>query len=90
MERNRLSEHTPPVFRSRRVVTPEGERPATVHVFDGTIRRVSEWDDVPRGAALAVTSRKAKAPSLKSLKSAICAALLPVIATLAALMTMMK
>lgn len=52
MERDRLSGEAPPVFRSRRVVTAEGERPAAVHVSDGTIRRVADWDDVPRGAAV--------------------------------------
>ena len=34
------------VLRSRRVVTPEGVRPAAVHVVDGTIARVAEWTDV--------------------------------------------
>jgi allantoinase len=40
------------VFRSRRVVTPEGVRPAAVYVSDGVIRRVAAWEDVPRGAAV--------------------------------------
>lgn len=52
MERDQLSEETPPIFRSRRVVTPEGVRAAAVHVRDGVIRRVSDWDDVPRGMAV--------------------------------------
>jgi allantoinase len=34
------------VLRSRRVVTPEGVRPAAVHVADGKIARVAEWTDV--------------------------------------------
>ncbi|HSN28106.1 MAG TPA: allantoinase AllB [Kofleriaceae bacterium] len=34
------------VLRSRRVVTPEGVRPAAVHVKGGVIDRVGAWDDV--------------------------------------------
>jgi allantoinase len=34
------------VLRSRRVVTPDGVRPAAVHVADGKIARVAEWTDV--------------------------------------------
>ena len=37
--------NTPAVFRSRRVVLPDGVRAATVHVRDGAITRVSGWDD---------------------------------------------
>lgn len=37
-------------FRSRRVVTPAGTRPASVHVRDGRIARVADYDDVPAGA----------------------------------------
>jgi allantoinase len=37
------------VLRSRRVVTPEGERPAAVHIRDGTIAAVGGFDDVPPG-----------------------------------------
>ena len=33
------------VVRSRRVVTPEGTRPASVHVRDGIIERISSHDD---------------------------------------------
>lgn len=40
------------IFRSRRVVTPEGVRAATVHVLDGRIERVSHYDDVASGAPL--------------------------------------
>jgi allantoinase len=32
------------VIRSRRVVTPDGVRPAAIHVRDGKIERVGEWD----------------------------------------------
>ena len=40
------------VVRSRRVVTPDGERPAAIHVAGGRIARVAAWDDVPAGARL--------------------------------------
>ena len=38
------------VVRARRVVTPEGERPAAVGVRDGRIATVGPYDDVPPGA----------------------------------------
>jgi allantoinase len=37
------------VLRSRRVVTPEGIRPASIHVTGGKIERVGEHGDVPAG-----------------------------------------
>jgi allantoinase len=37
-------------FRARRVLTPEGLRPASIHVRAGKISRVAEFDDVPAGA----------------------------------------
>ncbi|MDT7543646.1 MAG: allantoinase [Acidobacteriota bacterium] len=37
------------VMRGRRVVLPEGARAASVHVCDGRIVAVREFDDVPRG-----------------------------------------
>ena len=52
MDRDRLIEDSPPIIRSRRVVTPEGVRPAALHLRDGTIRRVADWDDVPRNIAV--------------------------------------
>ena len=36
-------------FRSRRVVTPEGVRPACVRAADGTIASVEAWDAAPAG-----------------------------------------
>lgn len=39
------------VVRGRRVVRPGGVQPATVHVSDGVIARVGDYDDVPRGAS---------------------------------------
>jgi len=38
------------VFRSRRVVTPEGVRPATVHVNGERIDAVADYDALPAGA----------------------------------------
>ena len=46
--------NSPAVFRSRRVVTPDGVRAATVHVRNGVIARVSEWDDTGSGDLLDV------------------------------------
>jgi allantoinase len=37
------------VIRGRRVVTPEGIRPASLHIADGRIVRVAEWPEVPDG-----------------------------------------
>jgi len=39
-------------FHSQRVVTPEGERPATIEVRDGVIAGVHAHDHVPEGATL--------------------------------------
>ena len=38
------------LIRSRRVVTPEGVRPASVHIAGGVIADVAGWDEVPEGA----------------------------------------
>jgi allantoinase len=40
------------VVRSRRVVTPEGVRPASVHLAGGVIADVAGWDQAPDGAPL--------------------------------------
>jgi allantoinase len=40
------------VFRSRRVVTPEGVRSASVHVRDGIIERLGDFLDAPAGVPL--------------------------------------
>jgi len=39
----------PAVVRSERVVLPEGERPATIHVRDGRIAAIGEYTRVPAG-----------------------------------------
>lgn len=38
------------ILRSRRVVTPDGMRAASVHLSGGLIVRVAAWDDCPPGA----------------------------------------
>jgi allantoinase len=40
------------VIRGRRVVTPEGTRPAAVHVDNGRIGGVADFDGAPRGAEI--------------------------------------
>jgi allantoinase len=40
------------IVRGTRVVTPEGVRAAAIHVADGRIARVANFDDVPRGVEL--------------------------------------
>lgn len=37
------------IVRGKRVITPEGERPAAVHVRDGVIVALTAFDDIPRG-----------------------------------------
>ena len=47
---------TPPpelVLRARRVVLPDGVRPASVHVAGGRVAAVAAWDEVPEGVPLA-------------------------------------
>lgn len=39
------------IVRGNRVVTPQGERSATIHIRDGVIAAISEFDDVPTGFA---------------------------------------
>lgn len=52
------------VFRSRRVVLADGVRPATVHVRDGVIERVSGWDDTLGSAELTDTGDAALLPGV--------------------------
>jgi allantoinase len=40
------------VLRGRRVVTPSGVRAASVHIADGRITRVAEWNDVSSSTSL--------------------------------------
>ncbi len=52
------------VIRGRRVVTPEGTHPASVHVEDGVIRAVASFDDVPDGARLVEAGEMVVMPGL--------------------------
>ena len=38
------------IVRGRRVITPEGERPASIHIRGGVIAAVSSFDDMPRSS----------------------------------------
>jgi allantoinase len=40
------------IVRGTRVVTPEGVRPAAIHIADGTIARLTKFDEVPPGVEL--------------------------------------
>jgi allantoinase len=40
------------VVRGRRIVAPEGERAAVIHVRDGVIAAISAFDDIPHGGRL--------------------------------------
>jgi allantoinase len=51
-------------IRSRAVVTPEGVREACVHVSDGTIERVTAFDDVPPGVPLEDVGERVILPGL--------------------------
>jgi allantoinase len=39
-------------IRSQRTITPDGTRPAAIHVEDGKIARVAEWDELVPGSDL--------------------------------------
>jgi allantoinase len=43
---NRSSGEANLIVRGKRIVTPEGERAAAIHIRDGVIARISEFDDV--------------------------------------------
>ena len=44
--------HPQLVIRGRRVITPEGTRPASVHIADGRILAVADFDAVPAGTTI--------------------------------------
>jgi allantoinase len=52
------------VVRGRAVITPEGERPAAIHVRDGVIARVTAFDDVPSDCAVHEAGDAALMPGL--------------------------
>jgi allantoinase len=51
-------------IRGRRIVTPEGEREACLHVSDGTIERVAAYDDIPGGVPLVDAGERVILPGL--------------------------
>ncbi|MFI5056685.1 MAG: allantoinase AllB [Candidatus Acidiferrales bacterium] len=52
------------IVRGRRVVTPDGERPAAIHIRDGVITAVSGFDDIPAGCAVHEAGESAVMPGL--------------------------
>lgn len=58
--------HDPPdlIVRSKRVVTPEGERAAAIHVRDGMIAAISEYEEVASGPAIYEAGESVVMPGL--------------------------
>lgn len=52
------------IVRGRRVVTPEGERPAAIRIRGGVITSVSGFDDIPAGCAVHEAGESAVMPGL--------------------------
>jgi allantoinase len=52
------------VVRGRRVVTPDGERPAAIHIRGGVFTAVSGFDDIPAGCAVHEAGELAIMPGL--------------------------
>src|SRR6266481_265587 len=52
------------VVRGRRVVTPDGERPAAIHIRGGVIAAVSGFDDIPAGCAVHEAGESVVMPGL--------------------------
>jgi len=52
------------VVRGRRVVTPEREKPAAIHIRSGVITSVSSFDDIPAGCAVHEAGESAVMPGL--------------------------
>jgi allantoinase len=52
------------VVRGKRVVTPEGEGPAAIHIREGVITAVSVFDDIPAGCAVYEAGESAVMPGL--------------------------
>jgi allantoinase len=52
------------VVRGRRVVRPEGESPAAIHIRGGVITSVSGFDDIPAGCAVHEAGESAVMPGL--------------------------
>src|SRR5687768_2009832 len=51
-------------IRGRRVITPEGDGPAAVHVGGGRIVEVTEYDDVPEGCPVVEAGESVLMPGL--------------------------
>ncbi|HVD60735.1 MAG TPA: hypothetical protein VNC11_07675, partial [Gemmatimonadaceae bacterium] len=51
-------------IRSQRTITPGGTRPAAIHVEDGKIARVAQWDDVMAGSQLVDAGNDVVMPGL--------------------------
>ena len=52
------------IVRGRRVVTPDGERAAAIHVSRGVITRISDFDDIPSGSPIHEAAEFAIMPGL--------------------------
>jgi allantoinase len=52
------------VVRGRRVVTPDGERPAAIHIRGGVISAVSGFDNIPAGCAVHEAGESVVMPGL--------------------------
>ncbi len=50
--------------RGRRVLTSEGEQPASIQILDGVITRISSFDDVPSGCAVYEAGNSVVMPGL--------------------------
>ena len=50
------------IIRSRRVVLPDGIRPASVHIANGKIERIAEWDDPPANIELSDAGERVVMP----------------------------
>jgi allantoinase len=52
------------VVRGRRVITPEGEKPAAIHIRGGVITVVAGFEDIPAGCAVHEAGESAVMPGL--------------------------
>jgi allantoinase len=52
------------IIHGHRVITPEGERPAAIHIRDGTIKAISAFDDIPSGVPVHEAGRSIVMPGL--------------------------
>jgi allantoinase len=52
------------VIRGQRVMLPDGERPASIHIQNGTIAAVAAYDDLPAGAELVEAGDLVIAPGI--------------------------